>query len=60
MHGFFVFAVYFLLNGQYFFAIIFLSFCVNFKQMGLYYAIIFPLYVLKKLFFSGEKNLKNL
>ena len=55
MHGFFVFAVYFLLNGQYFFAIIFLSFCVNFKQMGLYYAIIFPLYVLKIIFFWRKK-----
>ena len=59
MHGFFVFAVYFLLNDKYFLAIIFLSFCVNFKQMGLYYTIVFPLYVLKKLFFSGEKNFKK-
>ena len=38
--------------------ILFLSFCVNFKQMGLYYAIIFPIYVIKKLFFS--ENLKNI
>ena len=59
MHGFFVFAVFVLLNDQYIFAIIFLVFCVNYKQMGLYYAIIFPCYVMKKLFFSGEKNLKR-
>ena len=38
------------------FAIIFLSFCVNYKQMGLYYALLFPFYVLKKLFFSETKK----
>ena len=59
MHGFFIFAVYFLLGDNYFLSIIFLSFCVNFKQMGLYYAIIFPLYVLKKLFTLQEKSLKK-
>jgi alpha-1,3-glucosyltransferase len=59
MHGFFVFAVFFLLNDQYIFAIIFLVYCVNYKQMGLYYAIIFPCYVIKKLIFSEEKNLKK-
>ena len=59
MHGFFVFAVYFLLCNKYFLAIIFLSFCVNFKQMGLYYAIVFPVYVFKKLFFSEDKNFKK-
>ena len=59
MHGFFVFAVFFLLNDQNIFAIIFFICCVNYKQMGLYYAIIFPCYVIKKLFFSEEKNLKK-
>ena len=58
MLGFFVFSLYFLLSDKYFLSIIFLSFCVNFKQMGLYYAIIFPIYVIKKLFFS--ENLKNI
>ena len=56
MHGFFVFAVYFLLKEKFAFAIIFLSFCVNYKQMGLYYALLFPFYVLKKLFFSETKK----
>ena len=58
MLGFFVFSLYFLLSDKYFLSILFLSFCVNFKQMGLYYAIIFPIYVIKKLFFS--ENLKNI
>ena len=56
MHGFFVFSVYFLIKEKYAFAIIFLSFCVNYKQMGLYYALLFPFYVLKKLFFSETKK----
>ena len=56
MHGFFVLALFFLYTENYILAIIFYSFCINFKQMGLYYAIPFPLYVLKKLFFNNSKR----
>ena len=56
MHGFFVFAVYFLFSEKYVLAIIFLSLCVNFKQMGLYFALVFPFYVVRKLFFSEKKK----
>ena len=56
MHGFFVFSLYFLYTENYILAIIFYSFCVNFKQMGLYYALPFPLYVIKKMFLSKSKN----
>ena len=56
MHGFFVFAAFFLLSDKFLFSIIFLSFCVNYKQMGLYYALVFPFYVIKKLFFSEDKK----
>ena len=56
MHGFFVLALYFLYSENYILAIIFYSFCVNFKQMGLYYALPFPLYVIKKMFFNKSKN----
>ena len=59
MHGFFVLSLFFLYVEKYVFAIIFYSFCINFKQMGLYYAIPFPLYVIKKLFFTKSKNNKN-
>ena len=56
MHGFFVFAAYYLFSEKFAFAIIFLSLCVNFKQMGLYYALLFPFYVLRNLFFSEPKK----
>ena len=56
MHGSFVLALYFLYSENYILAIIFYSFCVNFKQMGLYYALPFPLYVIKKMFFNKSKN----
>ena len=56
MHGFFVIALFCLYTDNYLLAIIFYSFCVNFKQMGLYYAIPFPLYVIKKLFFEKNNN----
>ena len=59
MHGFFVLALFFLYSENYILAIIFYSFCINFKQMGLYYAIPFPLYVLKKLFFNNSKKDNN-
>ena len=59
MHGFFVFALFFLYTDNYILAIIFYSLCINFKQMGLYYAIPFPLYVIKKLFFNKSKNNEN-
>ena len=59
MHGFFVLALFFLYSENYILAIIFYSFCINFKQMGLYYAIPFPLYVIKKLFFNKSKNKEN-
>ena len=59
MHGFFVLALFFLYLEKYILAIIFYSFCINFKQMGLYYAIPFPLYVIKKLFFNNSKNNEN-
>ena len=56
MHGLFVLSLFFLYSENYIFAIIFYSLCVNFKQMGLYYAIPFPLIVIKKLFFENKKN----
>jgi alpha-1,3-glucosyltransferase len=59
MHGFFVLALSFLYIEKYILAIIFYSFCLNFKQMGLYYAIPFPLYVIKKLFFDKSKKNEN-
>ena len=59
MHGFFVLALFFLYSEKYILAIIFYSFCINFKQMGLYYAIPFPLYVIKKMFFNKSKNKEN-
>ena len=49
MHGFFIFAVYFLYKNKFIFAIIFYSMCINFKQMGMYYAIPFPFYVIRYL-----------
>ena len=60
MHGFFVLSVLFLFSENYILAIIFYSFSVNFKQMGLYYAIPFPLYVIKKLFFETKNNNNNI
>ena len=59
MHGFFVLALFFLYTEKYILAIVFYSFCINFKQMGLYYAIPFPLYVIKKLFFTKSKKNEN-
>ena len=56
MHGLFVLSLFFLYSENYIFAIIFYSLCVNFKQMGLYYAIPFPVIVIKKLFFENKKN----
>ena len=50
MHGLFLFALYFLYNANIILAIIFYCLCVNFKQMGLYYSIPFPLYALKYIF----------
>ncbi len=49
MHGFFIFAVYFLYKKKFIFAIIFYAMCINFKQMGMYYAIPFPIYVIRYL-----------
>ena len=60
MHGLFVISVLFLYSEKFILAIIFFSFCVNFKQMGLYYAIVFPLYVIKKLFFENKNNFSAL
>ena len=60
MHGLFVISLFFLYSENYIFAIIFFSLCVNFKQMGLYYAIPFPLYVIKKLFFETKNNNNNI
>ena len=59
MHGFFVYAIFFLYSENYILAIISYSFCINFKQMGLYYAIPFPLYVIKKMFFNNSKKENN-
>ena len=56
MHGLFIISVLFLYSENFILAIIFLSLCVNFKQMGLYYAIVFPLYVIKNLFFENKNN----
>ena len=49
MHGFFLLSVYFLLQNHVIFAIISYSMCILFKQMGLYYAIPFPLIAFKML-----------
>ena len=56
MHGFFILSVLFLYSENFFLSIIFFSLCVNYKQMGLYFAIPFPLYVPKKLFFESKNN----
>ena len=56
MHGFFMLSVLFLYSENFILSIIFFSFCVNFKQMGLYFAIPFPLYVLKKIFLENKSN----
>ena len=58
MHGLFIFAVYFLYRHKFILAIIFYVMCVNFKQMGMYYAIPFPIFVLRYL--SKEKFVKNI
>ena len=60
MHGLFIISVLFLYSEKFILAIIFFSFCVNYKQMGLYYAIPFPLFVLKKLFLENKKNFNAL
>ena len=56
MHGFFMLSVLFLYSENFILSIIFFSLCVNFKQMGLYFAIPFPLYVLKKIFLENKSN----
>ena len=57
MHGLYLLAVYFLFKHQIIFAIIFFAMCINFKQMGMYYAIPFPLYALKYLFTDKDNNI---
>jgi alpha-1,3-glucosyltransferase len=50
MHGLFILSVYLLYNNQFTLTVFTFAFCINFKQMGLYYAIPFPVYVIKKLY----------
>ena len=57
MHGLYLIAVYFLFKHQIIFAIIFFAMCINFKQMGMYYAIPFPLYALKYLFTDKDNKI---
>lgn len=54
MHGLYIIAVFFLFDRQFIFAIIFFAMCVNFKQMGMYYSIPFPLFVLKDLIYDWK------
>lgn len=58
MHGLFYLSVYFLLNKNFIFTIIIYSMCINFKQMGMYFALVYLFYVLNYIFFS-EENLKE-
>jgi alpha-1,3-glucosyltransferase len=57
MHGFFVLSVYFLFNKNFTICIALFACCINFKQMGLYYALPFPVYVIKYLFSKYSKAL---
>jgi alpha-1,3-glucosyltransferase len=58
MHGLFIFSVYFLYDKKFILSIILFSLCINFKQMGLYYALPFPFYVVKVLL-EEIKNKKS-
>lgn len=49
MHGFYILSVYCLYDKKFILSIILFSLCINFKQMGLYYALPFPFYVVKVL-----------
>lgn len=56
MHGLYLIAVYFLFKHNIILAIIFFAMCINFKQMGMYYAIPFPVYALKYLIIDKKYN----
>ena len=58
MNGLFILAVYFLYKKYFIFAILSFAICINFKQMGLYYALPFPIYVLKYLL-EDIRNYEN-
>ncbi len=49
MHGLFYFAVYLMLRQKFILTIIIYSFCINFKQMGMYFSLTFLFFVLNKL-----------
>ncbi len=57
MHGLFIFSIYFLYKGNFFFGILFYTLCINFKQMGLYYSIPIFLYIIKYTLNSVNRNI---
>lgn len=56
MHGLFYFSVFLLLKKNFIFAIIIYSMCINFKQMGMYFALVYLFYVLNDIVNNKEKN----
>lgn len=61
MHGLYLLALYFLYSEYFILAIFTYSLCLNFKQMGLYYALPFPVFVLKLLWSRMNKiNFNNI
>jgi len=56
MHGLFYFAVFFLMKKNFIVTIVLFSFCINFKQMGMYFSLTFLCYVLNKTFYEGIKK----
>lgn len=56
MHGLFYFAVYFLFKKQFIITIILFSMSINFKQMGMYFALTFLSYVLNKTFYHNPNK----
>jgi alpha-1,3-glucosyltransferase len=50
MHGLFILSVYLLYCNKFLLTIFVYTICINFKQMGLYFALPFPVYVIKYLY----------
>jgi alpha-1,3-glucosyltransferase len=56
MHGLFLFSLYFLYKEYFIVSIFFFSLCINFKQMGMYYSMPLPFYVIKVLYDKFKKQ----
>lgn len=62
MHGLYYMSVYHLLKENFAITIIMFSFCINFKQMGMYFSLTFFCYVLNNIIYSNnnqDNSLKN-